>query len=371
MRSFVLLVLAWAVALLSASCFGGGGIGNSLNPGNTQNPGSNNPGPTLTVSDAQLTTVAGSGVTGKIDIEPNQGVEGDRMRITVRFTANGSKVAKIVAYGWVVGNTEWSYEPINDHMQQSNSNLWMTVDKGDSYLVFATSKAFVQRYYCLDSAGYVVAVGDVKGNGGTAVGSWKTDGLYDDKENGGSGGDEVYTFTDGEMVPIYSSGVRATIDVEPNSGVEGTMVERITVTFTSGASKVKNVIIYSFSEVYSDWETPLYEWAFNLYMAKISASVWEVPSDVTYYTTGENAVLRFYAEANDGTMIAVGDIDYNGGGPAVSWREDGIGDTNRHRSSQAAEQPAVSQDPQAAIGMLIGRRDTSVIKNASSTASAQ
>ena len=127
-------------------------------------------------------------------------------------------------------------------------------------------------------------------------------------------------FSDSSMEPINNSGVRATIDVNPNSGECGTPVE-ITVIFTSGANLIDYIRVYSFG-LDDVWNIANFESSANL--IKINSSTWH--QDGLQYNYGGPGVLRFYAIKSDGTALAVGDINKDGGGLTSPHWNDGVYD---------------------------------------------
>jgi hypothetical protein len=127
------------------------------------------------------------------------------------------------------------------------------------------------------------------------------------------------TLRGGPMNPIAGSNVAGIIDVNPTHGVYGTRV-RITVELTSGADQVARIRVYSFSAA-SNWSVPHMESHYAPY--KRDSSTW-VQTNLLY-SDSRAYILRFYAYAKDGRVLAVGDIAKNGGGPAVGSGNDGIG----------------------------------------------
>ena len=127
-------------------------------------------------------------------------------------------------------------------------------------------------------------------------------------------------FSDGTMIPIGNSGIRANIDVNPNSGNIGTDVS-ITIDFTSGANKVERVELYSFG-LNGDWSNYIEEYAVQL--EKIDSDSWF--DNELFWNTDNPIILRFYAIKSDGVAVAVGDVEKDGGGSAPPYWNDGIYD---------------------------------------------
>jgi hypothetical protein len=128
------------------------------------------------------------------------------------------------------------------------------------------------------------------------------------------------SISNGTLTGINGYNIAAIIDASPNYGVKDTPLF-ITITFTSGASFVNDVLLYQTSEYYG--------WQFgapstDMPMTQISQAVWQ--NGVDFVLTGTYGVIRFYAVTSSGTKVAVGDIWLNGSPRTVpDWQHDGIG----------------------------------------------
>jgi uncharacterized protein YfaP (DUF2135 family) len=130
-------------------------------------------------------------------------------------------------------------------------------------------------------------------------------------------GSQLLTMSNAKMYPVNNSGVTADIDVNPNTGVSGTPAT-VTIKFTNGADLVAGIRASSFSEV-NGWNYPMPEPA--VVLIKQDSSTWvSIPG--LCYTDDRKMVTRFYATKIDDTVVAIGDVLKNGGGPAVPWENE-------------------------------------------------
>jgi hypothetical protein len=127
------------------------------------------------------------------------------------------------------------------------------------------------------------------------------------------------TISNGTLTGINGYNVAAIVNIEPNYGPNNTPIS-ITVTFTSGASLVYDMIVAGANES-SSWQFSQYS---NYTWSQTSSTVWQAGDRIL---TGIYGVERFYAVTSTGVKIAVGDIWLNGSPNTEipDWQNDGIG----------------------------------------------
>ena len=124
--------------------------------------------------------------------------------------------------------------------------------------------------------------------------------------------------SDGIMTGIFEYGVDdidAKIDAEPNEGPGGSKCT-VTITFSEGGDLVQDIESYQCVEAGTFHATP------DVDPEKESPSVWKTSGILT----GVAGVVRYYALAADGSPIALGEIELNGGADVPHYDYDGVYD---------------------------------------------
>lgn len=123
--------------------------------------------------------------------------------------------------------------------------------------------------------------------------------------NGGEG-----TISDGLLLGLNGRNIRATINVEPNSGPLGTPVQ-LTISFSVGGGDVEAIETWQNTETFGGFvRTEFDPTGFRLDPTQQSSTRW---TNNSLFLTGVSAVVRYIAVNRSGERIALGEIDVNGG----------------------------------------------------------